>query len=192
MHTDQDSLNPAPYDALTPDAVLDAMESIGLEPTGGLTALNSYENRVYQVALEDGSFVITKFYRPNRWTDEAILEEHAFTQGLFDAELSVVPPIRIDGVSVFQHLNFRFAVFLRQGGHPPNLENEDDLEVLARSIARLHAFGTTQPFAHRVTLIPSALATVAEISCCKIISYHWKWRRPIAPSPSSCWSASHR
>ena len=152
MHTDQDSLNPAPYDALTPDAVLDAMESIGWEPAGGLTALNSYENRVYQVALEDGSFVITKFYRPNRWTDEAILEEHAFTQGLFDAELSVVPPMRIDGVSVFQHLNFRFAVFLRQGGHPPNLENEDDLEVLARSIARLHAFGTTQPFAHRVTL----------------------------------------
>lgn len=152
MQTEQDNLNPAPYEALTPDAVLDALESIGLEPTGGLTALNSYENRVYQVAMEDGSFVITKFYRPNRWTDEAILEEHAFTQGLFDAELSVVPPMSINGDSVFQHLNFRFAVFRRQGGHPPNLENEDDLEVLARSLARLHAFGTTQPFAHRVTL----------------------------------------
>ena len=152
MHTAQDSLNPAPYDALTPDAVLDAMESIGLEPTGGLTALNSYENRVYQVALEDGSFVITKFYRPNRWTDEAIGEEHAFSWGLFDAELSVVPPMRIDGKSLFQHSTFRFAVFPRQGGHPPNLENESDLEVLARSIARLHAFGTTHPFAHRVTL----------------------------------------
>ena len=80
MHTKQNTLNPAPYDTLTPDAVLDAVESIGLEPTGGLTALNSYENRVYQVAMEDGSFVITKFYRPNRWTDEAILEEHAFTR----------------------------------------------------------------------------------------------------------------
>lgn len=152
MQTAQDSLDPAPYDALTPDAVLDAMESIGLEPTGGLTALNSYENRVYQIAMEDGSFVITKFYRPNRWTDEAILEEHGFTRGLFDAELSVVPPMRIDSTTLFQHLTFRFAVFPRQGGHPPNLENESDLEVLARSIARLHACGTTHPFAHRVTL----------------------------------------
>lgn len=152
MQTDLLSTVPAPYEALTPDAVLDAMESIGMEPTGGLTALNSYENRVYQIALEDGSFVITKFYRPNRWSDAAITEEHTFTQGLFDAELSVVPPLRIDGTSVFHHRDFRFAVFPRQGGHPPNLENEDDLEVLARSIARLHAFGSSQPFEHRVNL----------------------------------------
>ena len=152
MQSSDPITNPAPYDALTPDAVLDAMETIHLEPTGGLTALNSYENRVYQVALEDGSFVITKFYRPERWSDAAIIEEHDFTQGLFDAELSVVPPMQIDGSSVFHHLGFRFAVFARQGGHPPNLENEDDLEVLARSIARLHAYGNSRPFQHRVTL----------------------------------------
>jgi Ser/Thr protein kinase RdoA (MazF antagonist) len=147
----------APYDLLTPDAVLDAMESIGLEPTGGLTALNSYENRVYQVALEDGSFIITKFYRPNRWSDDAITEEHRFTQGLFDAELSVVPPVQLNGTSVFRHLDFRFAVFARQGGHPPNLENEDDLEVLARAIARLHAYGASRPFEHRVSLTTERL-----------------------------------
>lgn len=142
----------APYDGLTPDAVLDAVEAAGFEPTGGLNALNSYENRVYQIALEDGSFVICKFYRPGRWSSEAIEEEHTFTQGLFDAELSVVPPLKILGKSVFDHAGFRFAVFPRQGGHPPNLENEDDLEVLARSIARLHAYGASRPFSHRVSL----------------------------------------
>ncbi len=142
----------APYHGLTPDAVLDAVEAAGFTPTGGLNALNSYENRVYQIALEDGSFVITKFYRPGRWSDEAIEEEHAFTQGLAEAELSVVPPVQIQGQSVFHHNGFRFAVFPRQGGHPPNLENEDDLEVLARSIARIHAFGAARPFTHRVSL----------------------------------------
>ena len=159
MQANNDTVDPAPYDALTPDAVLDAMENIGLEPTGGLTALNSYENRVYQIALEDGSFVITKFYRPNRWSDEAILEEHQFTQALFNAELSVVPPLRTDGTSVFQHLGFRFAVFPRQGGHPPNLENEDDLEVLARSIARMHAMGASKPFRHRISLTAQRLGS---------------------------------
>lgn len=157
MQHENSNPSQAPYDLLTPDAVLDAMESVGFEPTGGLTALNSYENRVYQVALENGSFVITKFYRPNRWSDSAILEEHRFTQGLFDAELSVVPPIQLDDTSVFQHLGYRFAVFARKGGHPPNLENEDDLEVLARAIARLHAFGASQPFQHRVSLTAERL-----------------------------------
>jgi Ser/Thr protein kinase RdoA (MazF antagonist) len=149
--TTNDSVQ-TPYAGLTPDTVLDAMESAGLDPTGGLNALNSYENRVYQLSLEDGSFVIAKFYRPGRWSDEAIAEEHEFTQSLFDAELSVVPPINIDGSTLFQYQGFRFALFPRQGGHPPNLENEDDLEVLARSIGRLHACGSTQPFLHRPSL----------------------------------------
>ena len=162
MKTTNFAVDPAPYDALTPDTVLDAMEAIGLEPTGGLTALNSYENRVYQIALEDGSFVITKFYRPNRWSEDAIVEEHQFTQGLFDAELSVVPPLRRNGISVFEHLGFRFAVFPRQGGHPPNLENEDDLEVLARSIARMHALGVSRPFNHRVTLSAERLGNSSQ------------------------------
>ena len=143
-----------PYQSLTPDAILDALESIGLQPNGSLLALNSYENRVYQAGLEDQSFVIVKFYRPHRWSDAAITEEHKFTHKLADAELSVVTPMHLTvtdphPVSVFQHLGFRFAVFARQGGHPPNLENLDDLEVLSRTIARMHAVGAQQPFQHR-------------------------------------------
>ena len=84
-----------PYQDLTPDTILDALESIGLEPSGSLLALNSYENRVYQAGLEDRSFVIVKFYRPERWTDEAINEEHEFTQTLLDEELSVVAPMAL-------------------------------------------------------------------------------------------------
>ena len=143
-----------PYESLTPDAILDALESIGLQPNGSLLALNSYENRVYQAGLEDQSFVIVKFYRPQRWSDAAIAEEHDFTQQLADAELSVVNPMAIGATAtpprtVFKHLEFRFAVFPRQGGHPPNLENLDDLEVLSRTIARMHAVGAQQPFQHR-------------------------------------------
>ena len=151
--------NTAPYDALSPDTILDAIESVGIEPTGSLLALNSYENRVYQVGLESGEFVIAKFYRPNRWTDAAIAEEHAYTQGLFDDEISVVPPMQIDGTTVFNHADFRFAIFRRQGGHAPNLENQDDLEVLSRTIARLHAVGAQQKFEHRITLTHEHLGT---------------------------------
>jgi Ser/Thr protein kinase RdoA (MazF antagonist) len=138
-----------PYDNLSPDVILDAMESVGFQPTGGLLALNSYENRVYQAEMEDGSFAVAKFYRPNRWTLEAIEEEHAFTYELLEEEISVVPPLRQDATSVFEHAGFQFALFARQGGHPPNLEVEDDLEVLARTIARLHAVGSRQRFVHR-------------------------------------------
>ncbi|NCF32704.1 MAG: serine/threonine protein kinase [Proteobacteria bacterium] len=145
---------PAPYESLTPDTILDALESTGLEPSGSLLALNSYENRVYQAGLEDQSFIVVKFYRPERWSDAAIAEEHQFTQTLFDEELSVVTPMALTTTdagqqTVFQHGSFRFAVFARQGGHPPNLENLDDLEVLSRTIARMHAVGARQPFEHR-------------------------------------------
>ena len=142
----------APYARLSPDLILDALESVGFEPTGGLLALNSYENRVYQVELDDGSFVVTKFYRPQRWTDAAIREEHAFTFELLEAEISVVAPLLVDGESLFEYQDFRFSVSPRQGGHPPNLENEDDLEVLARTIARMHAVGSSGSFSHRNTL----------------------------------------
>ena len=141
-----------PYEALSPDKILDAVESIGLVPSGGLLALNSYENRVYQIEMEDGSFLVGKFYRPERWTNEAIIEEHTFTQELEEAEISVVTPLEIEGETLFEFDTFRFALFPRQGGHPPNLENEDDLEVLARTVARMHACGGTTTFVHRNAL----------------------------------------
>lgn len=141
-----------PYAGLSPDVILDAIESTGFAPTGGLLELNSYENRVYQVELEDGTFVVTKFYRPRRWSEAQIAEEHAFTTELADAELPVVAPLQRDGVSLFEHAGFRFAVYPRQGGHSPDLEVEDNLRVLARTIARIHAIGAVRPFRHRPSL----------------------------------------
>lgn len=141
-----------PYDTLSPDRILDAVESVDLLPSGGLLALNSYENRVYQIEMEDGGFLVGKFYRPERWTDEAIIEEHQFTMELAEAEISVVTPLVINGRTLFEFAGFRFALFPRQGGHPPNLENEDDLEVLARTVARMHARGSVTPFKHRQNL----------------------------------------
>ena len=152
-----EAIPPAPYDGLGPDTILDALEHVGLAPNGSLHAMNSYENRVYQAGLEDGSFVVVKFYRPGRWTRAAVEEEHAFTQALFDDEISVVPPMHLQGSSVLTYLHYLFAVFPRQGGHPPNLENEQDLEVLARTIARIHAAGSRQPFQQRNALSAAGL-----------------------------------
>ncbi len=150
--TDTETETETPYDGLSPDRILDAMESAGFVPTGGLLALNSFENRVYQIELEDGDFVVAKFYRPARWTDAAILEEHAFTLELLDHELPVVAPLVRDGESLFDHAGFRFAVFPRQGGYPPNLEDPDTYTVLARTLARMHEIGAAGHFEHRVTL----------------------------------------
>ncbi len=141
-----------PYANLSPELILEALESVGLQPNGGLLALNSYENRVYQAEMEDGSFTVSKFYRPGRWSDAAIREEHAFTAELAAAEISVVAPLVIDAESLFEYQNFHFAVYPRQGGHPPNLEIEEDLEVLARTIGRLHAVGSAATFSHRPNL----------------------------------------
>ncbi|MFM7120637.1 MAG: serine/threonine protein kinase, partial [Gammaproteobacteria bacterium] len=141
-----------PFAGLSPDLILDAVDAAGFRTTGGLLELNSYENRVYQVELEDGSFVVPKFYRPGRWTDAQIAEEHAFTAELREHELPVVAPLARDGQTLFTHQTFRYAVFPRQGGHAPNLENPDNLQVLARTLARMHAIGQTHPFETRPSL----------------------------------------
>lgn len=141
-----------PYEGLSPDRIMDALESAGFEPTGGLLALNSYENRVYQIELESGEFVVAKFYRSGRWSDEAIHEEHAFTLELQEHELPVVAPIIQDRETLFEHQGFRFAVFPRQGGYPPNLEDPDTFAVLARTLARMHEVGAARPFEHRFHL----------------------------------------
>lgn len=146
-----------PYAGLGPELILDAVESAGFLPTGGLLELNSYENRVYQLELEDGAFVVVKFYRPGRWSDAQIEEEHDFSRELAEAEVPVVTPLARDGTSLFRHAGHRFAVFPRQGGHPPNIEIKANLEVLSRTIARLHAVGAEAPFAHRPALTVSRL-----------------------------------
>ena len=142
----------APYSELTPGVILDAIDSVGLQSTGSLLALNSYENRVYQVVLEDNRFVVAKFYRPGRWTDDAILEEHAFAAQLAEQEIPVVPPMLFDGKSLHEYAGYRFCVYPRHGGRWPDLDNRDSLEQLGRFIGRIHMVGRAQRFHHRHTL----------------------------------------
>jgi Ser/Thr protein kinase RdoA (MazF antagonist) len=147
-----------PYSGLTPDTVLDALASVGFAGDGRLLALNSYENRVYQVWLEaeetpnSPASVVTKFYRPARWTDAQILEEHAFTLELVEREIPVVAPLAVNGNTLHRFGGFRFAVFPRRGGRTPELEDRKTLERIGRFIARTHAAGAVRPFADRPTL----------------------------------------
>jgi Ser/Thr protein kinase RdoA (MazF antagonist) len=138
-----------PYYALTPDRVLDAVESTGLRSDGRQLALNSYENRVYQIGIEDGSPVVAKFYRPGRWSDEQILEEHHFTKELAEREVPVVAPLAFEGRTLLEFQGFRFTVYPRCGGRAPELENRETLEWMGRFIGRIHAVGTLEPFKER-------------------------------------------
>jgi Ser/Thr protein kinase RdoA (MazF antagonist) len=141
-----------PFDRLTPDAVLDALSSIGLEGSGQLMALSSYENRVYQVQLDDGRSVVAKFYRPQRWTDAQIQEEHSFSAELMAAEIPVVGPMVLQGRTLHHFGDFAFAVSPRRGGRPPELDDAEVLEWIGRFLARIHTVGAAQPFAHRPAL----------------------------------------
>jgi Ser/Thr protein kinase RdoA (MazF antagonist) len=142
----------APFDGLTPFVVATAAESIGLQPSGRLFALNSYENRVYQVGDDDGALWVLKFYRPARWSDAQIAEEHAFTFELAAAELPVAAPIRRDGTSLFEHERLRFAAFPYLAGRAPELDDRATLTLLGRTLARIHAVGGRGRFDHRVAL----------------------------------------
>ena len=141
-----------PFATLTPDLVLDAVESIGYLSDARVLALNSYENRVYQVGIEDEQPLIAKFYRPDRWSDAAIREEHSFSFELAECEVPVVAPLQQDGESLFEHAGFRFALFPRRGGRAPEPGNLDQLYSLGQLLGRLHAVGASRPFAHRETL----------------------------------------
>ena len=146
-------MNSHPYDLLTPDAVIDAVESTGRLSDARLLALNSYENRVYQVGIEDGEPLIAKFYRPERWSRAQIEEEHAFSLELQEAEISVVAPIvESDGSSLHTHGGFMFALFPRRGGYPPELDNLDALLILGRTLGRIHATGRATNFKHRQSI----------------------------------------
>jgi len=139
-----------PYDRLSPDAVIDAVESTGRLSDARLLALNSYENRVYQIGMEDGDPLIAKFYRPGRWSREQIEEEHAFSLELQAAEISVVAPLVDDkGCTLHCHGGFLFALFPRRGGYPPELDNLDNLLILGRTLGRIHGVGRAARFAHR-------------------------------------------
>jgi Ser/Thr protein kinase RdoA (MazF antagonist) len=141
------------FSELTPDVVLDALAEVGLRADGRLLALNSYENRVYQVGIEDSPPVVAKFYRPGRWSDAAILEEHGFVEELVEREIPVVPALSPAGSGTLHHFNgFRFAVFPKHGGRAPELEDSVTLEWMGRFIGRIHAVGALQPFVQRPAL----------------------------------------
>ncbi len=144
--------NDTPYYRLNPDAVLQAIESTGLQCDGRLLALNSYENRVYQVGIEDSEPLVTKFYRPGRWSDEQILEEHDFALEIAAAEIPLVPPLRINGQTLLEHSGFRFALFERRGGHAPELDQKETRVWLGRFLGRIHAVGAARPFPSRPEL----------------------------------------
>ncbi len=142
-----------PYEGLDPERILQCVEAAGYRCNGQLLALNSYENRVYQVGLEEAPPLVAKFYRPGRWSDAMILEEHAFTRELAGREIPVVAPLSNgDGRSLWTVAGFRFALYPRRGGRAPELERADDLRWLGRFIARIHALGAVRPFAHRPRL----------------------------------------
>jgi len=140
-----------PYAALTPEVVLDAVSTLGLRPDGRLLALSSYENRVYQIWLEEGSPVVGKFYRPGRWSAAQIEEEHAFAHELAEREIPVVAPSHQGTFG-----GFLFAVYPRRGGRTPEFDNPKVLEWIGRFMGRIHAVGSTRKFVHRESLTPKS------------------------------------
>jgi Ser/Thr protein kinase RdoA (MazF antagonist) len=169
-----DALSETPFAGLAPDTVLDALDAVGLRGDGRLIQLNSYENRVFQVFLEDGRVLVTKFYRPNRWSDAQVLEEHAFANELAASEIPVaaVWSLEVDaksrhadqvallGATLAQldtpHGAYRFSVSARLAGRAPELEDAGTLEWIGRFVGRMHAVGSTRAFAHRQSLTPVA------------------------------------
>lgn len=140
-----------PFTGLSPEVVLDAAASVGLDVDGRLFALNSYENRVYQLGSTDGMLVL-KFYRPARWSDAQIDEEHVFTEELAAAELPVAAPVRLEGRTLFKFREFRFAAFPWMAGRAPELDAPEARQIFGRTLARMHQIGARQPFLVRPKL----------------------------------------
>ena len=152
-----------PYDSLTPDCVVDCIESTGLISDLRLLALNSYENRVYQVGVEGGAPIIAKFYREGRWSDDQILEEHAFSKELVEHEISVVAPLEIHGATLHHAYGQRFSIFERRGGHPPELDNLDHIYRLGQTLGRIHRVGSASNFLHRRDISAQRMATESRL-----------------------------
>jgi Ser/Thr protein kinase RdoA (MazF antagonist) len=149
-----------PFQRLTPTLVMDAVESQGFTCDRRIFALNSYENRVYQVGIDEAQPLIAKFYRPARWNEQQILEEHSFCFELAEHELPIVAPLKnADGTSLLQFDGFFFALYPRQGGHAPEFDNLGNLKILGRLLGRIHRVGAVKPFVHRPTLDRKSFGT---------------------------------
>lgn len=142
----------ADFAALQPNTIIDAVEALGLNCDARIFPLNSYENRVYQIGIEDQTPVIGKFYRPNRWSDNQILEEHRFTEALQQLDIPVVAPSRYENETLLQYQQYRYAIYPRVGGRTPELDNPDHLKRLGRFLGRIHTLGASQSYQHRLTI----------------------------------------
>jgi Ser/Thr protein kinase RdoA (MazF antagonist) len=159
-----------PYAGLTPDRVLDAVESVGYVVDGRLLALNSYENRVYQVGIEDASPLIVKFYRAGRWSDAAILEEHHFALELAEHEIPAEPPLILNGTTLHRFQQYRFSLTARRGGRSPELDDPEVLERIGLLLGRLHLVGEAGRFAHRPEL---TIARFGEEPSAYVLEHGW-------------------
>ena len=146
-----------PFARLSPDEVLAAAERLGIDSDGRLFALNSYENRVYQLGSSSHGMLVLKFYRPGRWSDAQILEEHSFTAELAAADLPVAAPIVFEGATLSRHAGLRYAVFPRLAARAVEIDARGSLELIGRTLGRMHAVGARQRFTHRVALTSERL-----------------------------------
>ena len=137
---------------LQPHTIIEAVETLGLDCDARIFPLNSYENRVYQIGIENEAPIIGKFYRPNRWSNEQILEEHAFTDQLAQIDIPVITPLKFNGNSLLKHNQYRYALYPRHGGRPPELDNKEHLEWIGRFMGRIHEAGATENFKHRPSI----------------------------------------
>jgi Ser/Thr protein kinase RdoA (MazF antagonist) len=160
-----------PFEKLTPEIIMDAIEFHGFECDGRVFALNSYENRVYQIGIEgDVKSVIAKFYRPDRWSKAQIQEEHNFSFELAEHEIPVVTPIiNSDGESLYSYADFHLALFPRVGGRAPELDHKENLQIMGRMLARLHLIGEKNTYGHR----PKLDLTTFAIDSIDYISNHF-------------------
>ncbi|PXA66602.1 MULTISPECIES: serine/threonine protein kinase [Vibrio] len=140
------------FDALTPDLIWYALESIGIRAESGFLALNSYENRVYQFTDEENRRFVVKFYRPQRWTEQQIQEEHDFALELAAAEIPLAPPLVINGSSLHRYQGYYFALFTSMGGRQFEVDNPQQLEWVGRFLGRIHKIGESKTFIHRPNL----------------------------------------
>lgn len=141
------------FSALDPTLIIDSVESLGLLSDARIFPLNSYENRVYQIGLEEnpdyGTRLIGKYYRPNRWSDQQIIEEHLFTQELAELEIPVVAPLVFNQSSLHTFKDYRFALYPQRGGRTAELDNSEHLEWIGRFLGRIHLAAASKSFEHR-------------------------------------------
>ena len=186
------------FSGLTPDVILDALESIGVYASSGLLALNSYENRVYQFIADDNKRYVVKFYRPGRWTDEAILEEHHFSAELVEQEIPLAAPLILNDATLHHWQQYRFTLFPSVGGRQFENDDLDQLEWMGRFIGRIHTVGKARAFACRPTIDTADYLHHSKtvLESCSLLPAHleeafWAIMTPVINATEARFNAHH-